>query len=257
MEKNPNQPFTILPLGTSDAFCMTDYHTSALLMTGNTIALVDCPEPIHKILYERTTQAGLKIGAADIQHILLTHLHGDHANGLESFLFMRKFVSNDIPKPIIHCLPEVADVLWENKLACSMARSVINKISMDITLTAEDYYDLHIIQPGEPFMIGDIGITARRTQHSVPTYGFCASHGGRTLGYSGDTIFDREHIEFLAPADLIFHDCNNSIIHTRYESLLELEPEILDKLHIFHMSDAFDREKSKIPPVQPGRLYKI
>ncbi len=257
MEKNPDQPFSILPLGTSDAFCMTDYHTSALLITNNTTALVDCPEPIHKILYERTSQAGHQVGAAEVQHILLTHLHGDHANGLESFLFMRKFVSSQIPKPVIHCLPEVAEVLWENKLACSMARSVIEKINMDITFSAQDYYDLHIVKPGQPFMIGDIQINARRTLHSVPTYGFTATHNGRTLGYSGDTIFEREHIDFLAKADLIFHDCNNSIIHTRYEKLLELEPEILEKLRIFHMSDAFDREQSKIPPVEPGHLYSI
>ncbi|MFW6303950.1 MAG: MBL fold metallo-hydrolase [Candidatus Sumerlaeota bacterium] len=257
MERIANSPLSILPLGTSDAFCRTDYHTSAVLLAGRTVCLVDCPEPIHKILHERTAEAGLEISAADIQHVLLTHLHGDHANGLESFLFMRKFVYPDLDKPLIHCLPEVADVLWEGKLACSMADSSIPEIGMDIHLGPDDYYELHRIETEKPFMVGEIEIVARRAMHSVPTFGFRASCGGRTLGYSGDTIFDPEHIAFLSSADLIFHDCNDSPIHTEYESLVNVEPGVREKMAIFHMSDAFDREHSLIPAVEPGRLYAV
>lgn len=250
------RPLQVLALGAGDAFARTDYHCTLVLAGGATLCLVDCPDPIHKILAERSGALGRTLDGADIGDIVLTHLHGDHCNGLESLLFYRRFVSNS-PPLTIHTIPEVAEALWPLKLESSMGRTSIPEIGLDQRFAPEEFFRLRIVEPGRPFNVGDLRFVARRTRHSVPTFGFRVSHGGRTFGYSGDTTFDPGHIAFLSEADLIFHDCNDNVIHTPYADLLTVEPRVRERLHILHLTDSFDRAASQLAVVEPGRLYTV
>ncbi|NQU42257.1 ribonuclease Z, partial [bacterium] len=217
MGSAPSSSLRILPLGIGDAFSSVDYHTALLVMSGKTTCLVDCPDPIQRILRERTSCLGKILGPGDIDHILLTHLHGDHSNGLEAFLFQRHFVLQ-APPVSIHSIPEVGERLWEEKLAVSMEKTEMSEVGLEEVFSRETFYSLRIVPQERSFLIGDLCFEIRRTIHSVPTFGFRVGvdgvQGGRPLfGYSCDTIYDPGHIEFLSPADLIFHECSESSIH--------------------------------------------
>lgn len=251
------RPLQVLPLGIGDAFTKLDYFCALLVFGGRTVCLIDCPDPIHRILHERATCVQPAPSAENIDHIVLTHLHCDHSNGLESFFFYRKFVHPEDNPPSLYALPEVVEALWPHKLAVAMERSYIRDLDMDQTYRPEEFYRAQVVDNDAPVQIGDLRFEFRRTRHSVPTIGFRVSCGGRMFGYSCDTTFDPAHIEFLAQSDLIFHDCNESVIHTPYKNLLGLPPEIREKLHILHFSDSFNREASELALVQPGRLYTV
>ncbi len=76
-----------LILGIGDAFTRRHFSTSALVEAPGGRVLIDCPDLIHRVLHEATTQAGWSVDASGVDDVILTHLHGDHCNGLESFAF--------------------------------------------------------------------------------------------------------------------------------------------------------------------------
>ena len=136
-------------------------------------------------------------------------------------------------------------------------RSYIPEIEIDQVFGPEDFFNLQAVEPGPAVQIGDLSFEFRRTRHSVPTMGFRVSHGGRSFGYSCDTTYDPAYIDFLAQTDLIFHDCNESVIHTPYADLLTIDRPVRDKIHILHLADTFDRQSCELPIVETGRLYTV
>jgi len=246
----------VLPLGVGGAFTQTGYHTNLLLLFGETSCLVDCADPIHRVLREQTRAAGINLSRTSINHIIITHLHPDHFSGFESFLLHRRFIL-DVAPPTVYVLPEVAEVLWPGKLAVSMERSIIPEIGMDEFYGPEDFYRLQVVDEDRPFDIGPMHFEVHRGRHSLPTFGFRVSAGGRTFGYSSDTILFPEHIDFLDRADLIFHETTPSPIHTPYEDLLTLPESVRRKMALVHMLDSFDREASEIACAEAGKLYTV
>jgi ribonuclease BN (tRNA processing enzyme) len=252
-----------LPLGIGDAFSSLDYYTSMAIFGGQTVCLVDCPDPIRKILRERTSETERPLDLKHIDHVLLTHLHGDHCNGLETLLFYRRFVA-EAPPPTIHMLREVADALWKGRLAMSMQRTHIPDLSVDDVFEPEDFYRVSIIEPDQPHDIGDLRFEVRRTIHSVPTFGFrvrlkkdADKARARVFGYSCDTVFDPNHVEFLSKANLIFHECGGGFLHTPYSDLVSLPRDVRERIHLLHLPDHFDREASELPIVVPGQIYTV
>jgi ribonuclease BN (tRNA processing enzyme) len=246
-------PLQVLPLGTGDAFSSTDYYTTLLLRGGNTLCQVDCPDPYHKILRERSGALGTPITGGQVDHLLLTHLHADHCSGLESLLLYRKYISKSAPLTI-YTLPEVARALWSEKLAVSLGHNETPGCRM------EEYLRIQEIHPGEPFTMGDLRFEIRRTLHSVPCFGFRVSlnaPNSRMFAYSGDTQFDPEHIAFLAQADVIFHECGESVVHSSPAKLAALELGVRSKIRVLHLADNYDQEKSLLPVVEAGRLLTI
>lgn len=246
--------FSVLPLGTGNFFSAQRYCSSLLLMTASSRVLIDCPEPFYRMCADAARTSGLDVDPATFDHIIITHIHGDHCNGLEGFGFFRKFVSTRKVRPTIHTTPAVAEVLW-SKLSPAMGES----IESDGTKThfeLSDYFDLHVFGFGESFEIDDIRFETRRTQHSVPSIAFRATHAGRCFGYSCDTSFDPGLITFLGSADLIFHETDYGDMHTPLKKLEQLPPDLRAKLHLIHLGDEFTASKH-IEAAQEGKLYEV
>lgn len=67
----------------------------------------------------------------------------------------------------------------------------------------EDAFELHEFEPTEPFEAAGIEVVAHRLPHyTLDAYGFRASHGGKTMAYSGDSAPCSEIAELARGADL-------------------------------------------------------
>lgn len=243
-----------MPLGTGNFFATRRFNTSMLLYAGDTTVLIDIPEPFLRMCAIASKTSGRKVDPAKIDHIVVTHLHGDHCNGLESFAFLRKFV---VPgsRPKIHTSQAVANQLW-SRLSPSMGEADDPADGSINHYELSDYLDVHPFEFGEKFRIGGIEFETRRTRHAIPCFGFRAHYGGRTFGYSCDTVYDPHHIAFLEPSDLIFHECDLGGMHTPLESLEALPPTIRKKMRLIHLNDDF-AGSAKLEAAEEGRIYTI
>src|SRR5262245_15817363 len=100
----------LLALGVGNAFSARYYSSCFALEAEGHWLLIDCPHPIRKIFREGTEAAGLSLRIEDLAALALTHLHGDHASGVEGFLFFYRFVLERKPKVLAHA--DVAARLW-------------------------------------------------------------------------------------------------------------------------------------------------
>lgn len=245
----------VLILGTGDAFTRLHFGSSALIEGPEGWVLLDCPDPIHRAIHEATNEHGLQIDARHIDDVIVTHLHGDHSNGLESLGFWRWFsrrMNMTTALPRLHVTAEVAARVW-SKLAPAMDASG----NPALPRTMADYFDLRLIAPGKPATIAGLRVDSRVTRHPVPTIGVKATDGRRTLGWSGDTPFEQAHIDWLSDADLIVHETNVGPAHTPIESLNALPDTLRRKMRLIHMVDDFDPACSDIPPLRDRELLVL
>lgn len=249
-----SSPLSFLMLGIGDFFSRIYYHTHFVLFLDERPILVDCPDPLPKALEEACRKSGLSIDLDDIDHIILTHLHGDHSNGIESLGFYNYYIRKH--KPVLYTIPEVRDAIWENKLKASMGYKTNNAFEKVGNLTLSDYFRVRTLQPGKTQSIQGMKIQIRYTNHFIPCFGFKVFYKGRSLGYSSDTGFDMEHIHFLSDCDMILHETNKRG-HTEYENLLGLPAGIRRKMLLVHIPDTFAIGKSGIMVAEEGQIYNV
>lgn len=246
----------VLILGVGDAFTTRSFGTGAIIEAPEGYVLVDCTDLIHRAIREAAAAAGWDIDSTRIHDVVLTHLHGDHCNGLESFGFKRyaerlRGESNILPRLWTH--PGAAERLWE-RLAPAMDAPLSNGGQR---ATLGDFYDLHLFDPQHPARVAGLTIECRYTVHPVPTVGLLISDGAKTLGISGDTKFDPAHIEWLSRADLIIHEANYSPIHTGIGTLNGLPDDLRRKMRLTHTEDGFDPASTDIPLLKQGEVLEL
>ena len=240
----------ILITGIGDAFTRLHFSTGCLIEAPGGLVMIDCADLVHRVLHEASGKSGWKIDASKIDHILLTHLHGDHANGLESFGFHRRFIGSKLglPQPSIHTHAKAADRLWE-KLSPAMDGGGQN--------TLETYYDLNLLEFESTNHIAGLEVRIRQTQHPIPTIGLLISDGKSTLGWSGDTPYEQAHIDWLSEADLIVHECNLGAAHTHIEQLNALPQTLRQKTRLIHLPDSFDTSNTDLIRLVEGEVLEI
>ena len=242
-------------LGVGDAFTRLHFGSSALLEGPDGFVLLDCPDLIHRAIREATARVGWRVDASAIDDIIITHLHGDHCNGLESFGFARKRkrASDEAPtRPRIHTSRRAADRLWE-RLAPAMDAAG----SANPPRTLQDYFDVRVLEPQAPAAVAGLTVRCRFTNHPIPTIGLLISDDQATLGWSSDTPFDAAHIEWLSQADVIVHECNLGPPHTPIESLNALPDELRAKIRLIHLPDDFDQSSTDIRALREGELLDL
>src|SRR5262245_54224648 len=107
-----------LPLGVGDAFSAIHYSSSMALEAAGEWILVDCPHPIQKIIREASARAAAPLAPDLVRGVILTHLHADHASGLEGLAYYTYFYLRRRLPLLLH--PAVLERLWEGHLAAGM-----------------------------------------------------------------------------------------------------------------------------------------
>lgn len=254
MNQKKTDNMKILILGVGDFFSRKYYSTSFLLLYDNQKILVDCPDPLRRMLYDASKRSGFQIDLPDINDVILTHLHGDHSNGLEGLGFYKRFVEGR--RVTLYTIPEVATELWEHKLRASMGAITDLETHRTRHFHLKDYFRIRLFKFGKINRVKNLKIVIRRTKHYIPCFGLKIGYRGKWVGYSSDTSFDPEHIEFLADCDLILHETNIGG-HTPYEKLIELPADIRRKMLLVHVPDDFDVRRSKIACASEGKILEI
>lgn len=242
--------FSFTPLGVGDAFSARWYSSCLALEHEGRFILVDCPHPIRKMMREGLTDIDLD----RVEGVALTHLHADHASGLEGYAYFSFFVLHRKARLLAH--PAVTERLWDGSLAASMDHLGEPGTDGARHATEDDYFDFVPVEEDAPATLGPFRIECRRTRHHIPTTAFRISAGGTTLGYSADTAFDPSLIAWLAEADLVVHETNYGI-HTPYADLAALPAALRAKMRLIHYPDDFDRGASVIEPLEQGRTYRV
>jgi ribonuclease BN (tRNA processing enzyme) len=242
--------FEVFVLGVGDTFSERHHSTALLLQCDGFRLAVDCPDMYRGVLKDASNATGRALALSDIDHVLITHVHGDHMNGLEGVAFYKHFV--DRKRVQLVTAPEVRETIWDQRLKASM--SVLWNGREHRTLGFDDYFEHVPLSWTRSIQVGPFSIRARRTIHHVPTSALFIEAAGRTLGYSADTAFDPELIAFLEPADLIIHETNLGPAHTPYASLAALPPELRAKMRLIHYADGFDAAASVIAPLREGEI---
>lgn len=117
--------------GVGDAFTER-YHNACLCIEEPSSGLrlhIDCPPAFPRVLADHRARSGSDLAVDNIDHLLLTHLHGDHCGGTEAYLYLRRFVVGR--KPTLYGAPEVLDALWPTRLAGGMDRLLLAAPSFD------------------------------------------------------------------------------------------------------------------------------
>jgi hypothetical protein len=123
--------------------------------------------------------------------------------------------------------------------------------------TLDDYYDVRVLAPGEPETIAGLQVRCRFTGHPIPTIGLLLSDGARTLGWSGDTPYEKAHIDWLSEADIIVHESNRGIAHTPIEDLNALPREIRSRMRLVHLPDDFNFNCTDIAALREGDVVTV
>ena len=240
--------FQVIVLGAGDTFSERRHSTALLLACDGFYLAIDCPDMYRSVLRDAAERSGLPLAMADVDHVLITHVHGDHMNGLEGFAFYKRFVEGKRVNLVTS--PEVRATIWDERLKAPMG--TLWDGSQFQSMSFDSYFDHVLLDWASAIRVGPFQIRARRTIHHVPTSALFIEAAGRSLGYSSDTAFDPALIDFLAPADLIIHETNFGPAHTPYASLAGLPPELRARMRLIHTSDLFDQASSTIAVLQEG-----
>jgi len=242
--------FEVVVLGVGDTFSERHHSTALLLIYDGFQLAVDCPDMYRSVLRSASERSGRSFTLSEIDHVLITHVHGDHMNGLEGVAFYKHFVQDK--RVTLLAAPEVRANIWDQRLKASM--SALWDGSRFRQRTFESYFEYRPLSWEGDVGVGPFRIRARRTIHHVPTSALSIEAGGRKLGYSSDTAFDPELIAFLKPADLIVHETNLGPAHTPYAALAALPAELRARMRLIHYPDHFDADSSAIAVLREGDI---
>lgn len=222
-------------LGSGSAFTIgTDNYQSNMLLVSEQgkKLLIDCGTDIRFSLH----QAGFN--HLDITDIYISHLHADHAGGLEYIGFSTKFDSR-CNKPNLYLSQEMVDDLWNHTLSGGM-RSLEGEIA-----TLETYFNVCKVKRDSYFVWENIKFFLVKVIHVnngyfiMPSYGLFFEANGKKVFITTDAQLRLEPIEkYYQEADIIFQDCEvsqyPSKIHAHYQQLLSLPADIKHKMWLYH-----------------------
>lgn len=224
-------------LGSGSAFTTdTDNYQSNMLLENEQgeKLLIDCGTDIRWSLSE----AGFT--PFDIQHVYVSHLHGDHVGGLEWLAFSTIF-DKRCRKPVLYVSETLVVNLWEHVLAGGLLSLEEKQAQL------ETYFEVHAIK-NNAFIWQGAHIDLVPTRHYksngvlMPTYGLFFTANRCKIWMTNDSQFTPDtHLEYYLKADLIFHDCETSRVHSglhaHYEELVTLPKEIKKKIWLYHYNN--------------------
>lgn len=243
----------VIVTGTGDAFSKERFGSSALIETPGGFVAIDCPSGPLAMYRKASEVSGIAIDPGRIHDVLMTHLHVDHAGGLETLAFYRRYKAPDIGRPGLWAAPEVLARMWER-----LAPSMDGRLFGDTPVSSlEDFFEPGQLHLDATTKVAGLEVRVRWTIHAVPTVGMLISDGRSTLGWSGDTEFHRAHADWLAEADLVVHECGESAKHATWAELSTLPEDLQRRMRLLHVPDEVELPDGLMKPLHDGEILEI
>jgi ribonuclease BN (tRNA processing enzyme) len=249
---------TLTFIGSGSTFSLNNFHSNMLLQVNGKRLLIDCGADARHAL----KRVGLTF--RDVSDIYVSHLHSDHAGGLEGFGFNARFIAKT-KRPNLFIHPSLVYPLWNHFLKGGMQSSPGSVASL------ETFFNLPKIYKNK-FTWNKIKFEMVRTIHTYndsklnPSYGLFFTLNGKRIFITTDTQFVPEvFMPFYKKADLIFHDCETRVggcgsVHARFEFLATLPLKIKRKMWLYHYDDGpkpAARRAGFLGYVKRGQVFKF
>ncbi|NRQ35437.1 MBL fold metallo-hydrolase [Nonomuraea sp. NN258] len=128
-----------------------------------------------------------RIGAAEVDAVLITHGHPDHCVDLNPLLRARVLADEPASALPVHAPPGALDAV----------------LALDKPRMLAAGYVAHDLEPGVPREIGPFRLDAWSLPHHVTNAGLRLSAGGRVIAYTGDTGPAAELVDLAKDADVL------------------------------------------------------
>ena len=276
---------TLTVLGAGSAFSRKWGTTCSMLRLPNGEAwLIDCGRQAP----DQVWRAGLTWW--DITGQIVTHVHGDHAYGLEDFALMRYYGGAGLPRPIIaggtkaRLLAHSAVMKELREFLSPSLRYLTEPVGTTTEGKLEEYFVMVESQAtekpvrsswnhSETFAFGDISLLARETRHVTgkpsTSLEIALDSSGRSIAWwGGDCLVDQEYLERLEPrTTLFFHDCtfapsHPGHVHASFDELKLLPAKVRNKTVLMHHDDDLEQHVGKaldagFRVLLPGQVYDL
>jgi ribonuclease BN (tRNA processing enzyme) len=255
-------------LGSGSFFAgANNYHSNILFETDNNKRLlIDCGSDIARSLRE----AGYFI--KDVNAIYVSHLHDDHAGGLE-YMGFGSYFSPGVEKPDLYAHESILAELWDNKLRVSMEKLTEEQASLST------YFNVRRVKTsfefdGVKFKVVPAIHIVNNTLGHMYSYGLYFTVGGVKIFFTSDMTFPQLEIDSLdwdldeywrhyISADYIFQDCetvNASPVHANYKFVNGFPPEIKKKTYLYHTQESAQPDAVAdgfLGIVKKGQVFKF
>ncbi len=239
--------FGLTVLGASHGFDPDGKTTGFILWIGRRGILIDPPVDTTQHLRESGVMPKI------IDGVILTHCHADHDSGVFAKL-----------------LEEGRTRLYTTP---TILASFLKKYSALSGIAEEDLrrtFSYSPIRIGHPTAINGAELFFFYTLHSIPTIGFEAYYGGKSLAFSSDTLYDPDAIRALSDKGvitperrdaligfpfhhtLIFHEAGVPPLHTPIAPLAALPAEVKERLYLVHIAKKDVPESSGLKAAAVG-----
>jgi ribonuclease BN (tRNA processing enzyme) len=220
-------------LGSGSAFTVgnDNFQSNLLLSDGTKRLLIDCGSDARLALHR------VNLDHRHIDNVYISHLHADHAGGLEWLGFTRKFAT--LPKPKLYLHRSMLDDIWEHLLSAGMAS--IQDVRCDLnTYFKPQPVSRYFKWQGIRFECIQ-SIHVYHDEQLQPCYGLFFSIQGTRIFFTADTRFSPERLmPYYQQADYIFHDCETLVppsgVHAHYQELCQLPLPIKQKMWLYHFN---------------------
>jgi phosphoribosyl 1,2-cyclic phosphodiesterase len=255
----------------------SEFHStvSFVVQAGSRLILVEAPGELRRKLQEYRELVGMAhddqreaplldtLKAENINDLVVTHVHGDHAAGLELIAWYKMFKQE--PRILEDDGRPSGRNVWPrlygtNDVLCDLERSLEPSLANGTGLCFNDFFSPVVVEPGTPANIGEIVLEVMPNHHGVAGFALRLGYRGKRLSYSGDTRFDAELAHFLSEAEVMIHDCDGSnAVHTSPDQLKEwLESSGYDgRLYVCHLDDSVKPEDHGLTPLPENDFIDV
>lgn len=228
-------------VGVGGAFTDEYFQSNMVLQVGDERMLIDCGSDARRSL----RAAG--IGYRDLQAVYISHLHADHAGGMEWLALKTRFDPGFVdadgkPRKLrLYMRSSLQSALWEQlRTGCGLPNE---------RTSLKSFFDTRFCGRNKSFEFAGVSFKTVQTVHYsndaeiVPSFGlFWTAPNGQKIFLSTDTQFIMQPImSFCKAADVIFHDCETSAfrtgVHAHYDDLKTLDPALKRRMWLYHYQD--------------------
>jgi len=190
-----SRPVNLTVLGSGDAFATAGRSQSGYLIKGGgTCVLMDAGPDLLGSMKRKG------LSPADIDIVVISHLHGDHYGGIP--FLMLEYMYESPPRRKKHLIgPRNFETrCWR------MMKLAYPRFDVDVI---QPWLNFIEIEPHDNIRVGGINVSAIRSPHMVSDISLSLKLriAGKTICYSGDSGWNEELVPFAAGSDLFICEC--------------------------------------------------